>query len=1104
MLNSKFPCISVAFAVLSSLPASAEIRPARLRCEYRVNPLGIDAPAPRLTWALESAPGDSASREKPSRAQVQSAYRIIVASSRAALDVGRADLWDSGKVASDQTAHVVYDGKILRSGMECWWKVRVWDGDGNAADSEPAAWTMGLLEPSDWTAKWIGCDEAAAKAQKPLHMLTGADLAGCKWVWHPEGDPVKNAPEGTRFFRKAIEIPGGRVVTAARIVMAADDRFVLFLNGTEAGRSGDGNDTWSAPSVFDMKGRIAPGRNCIAVAATTVGGGPAGLIGKLVVEFETGEPMVETLDDSWKVSSAEAEGWKGAEFNDEKWRPARVIAVIGDSPWGTPGGSGLYLPPPPRLRREFTLDKPIRRAVLYASAFGLYKAGINGKRVGEDFFTPGWTDYKKRVYYNTYDVTGMVRQGGNAIVATLADGWYCGYVAWGRIRNRFGRNPRLRMQLNIEFEDGSTRVIATDESWRAATGPQLEADFLMGETFDATLETPGWDMPGFDDSKWLPVAWTQNVTAKVEAYPGVTVRRTGEVPAKKITSPAKGVHIFDLGQNFAGWVRLKVNGPRGTKVVMRFAEVLNPDGTLYVTNLRGARATDYYILNGGGEEVWEPDFTFHGFRYVEVTGYPGEPGLDTITGVRCNSDAEITGTFECSNPMVNQLFSNIVWTQRANYIEVPTDCPQRDERLGWTGDAQVFIRTATFTMDAGAFFTKWLVDLEDAQRADGSYTDVAPDVGLGSGSPAWADAGTICPHAIHLAYGDKKVIQRHYQGMKRYIEFLRRRGKDPLSRFLKQPTLGNLLKKNMHIQPAAGYGDWLSIKADTPKEVLATAYYANSARLMAEMARALGNEEDAKEYGDLFDEVREAFNQAFVSGDGRIRGETQTCYLMALDMDLLPEDKRPAAFAHLVEDIEKRDCHLSTGFVGIKHLLPVLTRYGRGDLAHRLLANDTFPSWGYSIRHGATSIWERWDGWTEHAGFQDPGMNSFAHYAFGCVGQWLFAELAGIDADPAAPGFKRVIVRPHPGGGMKFAHATYRSIRGDIKVAWESSDTLFKLNVAIPPNTTAVVHVPAGSDGKVYEGGVPAAQAKGVRFVRRENGIAIFEIGSGEYEFVVK
>ena len=1047
-------------------PALATMRPAYLRCEYRVNPLGIDVLHPRLSWVLESIRLDE-------RNQRQTAYQILVASNEENLQANKGNLWDSGKVESDQTVHIVYGGKELESGMECWWRVRVWDREGGvSAWSEPARWTMGLLEPDLWQGKWI---------EEPVPLT----FERCMWVWFPEGNPRQSAPAGRRYFRRRFTIPKGKIIRRARFLIAADDQFTLSVNGKNVG---EGNGEKEArPQTLDITERLTEGINSLAIAVRNTSASPAGLTGKLVIELSSHKQLVVVIDKSWKVSSQEQAGWEQLDFDDSAWPAAKEIAYVGElgTPWGVPGRSDdLILYSPPYLRKAFSVSKPIKRAVVYASALGLYELHINGRRVAEDYFTPGWSDYRKRVYYNTYEVADFLQQGQNAIGAILADGWYAGYLAWGHIRNRYDDDPKLRLQLRIEYTDGTTRTVGTDELWKFSHGPILEADFLMGETYDARKEITGWDTPEFNDSAWQPVVVTDRVDLKIQAYPGVTVQKTEEIPAKTVNEPSPGVYVFDLGQNMVGWVRLKIRGETGRKIVLRFAEVLNPDGTIYVTNLRGARTIDTYYLKGGGEEIWEPKFTFHGFRYVELTGYPGHPSPDAVTGIVAHTALTRAGHFECSNSMINQLVDNIIWCQRGNYLEVPTDCPQRDERLGWTGDAQAFMRTGSYNMDVASFFAKWLIDVKDSQNEAGAYAHVAPDVeGVGAGSPVWSDAGIICPYTMYLVYGDTRIIERRYDSMAKYIEYLK---KD---------------SENL-VRPAFGYGDWLSLNADTPKEVIATAYFAHVSKLMAEMAKAIGRRDDVKKYEELSENVTAAFNKAFVSRNGQIKNNTQTGYALSLHMDLLPERLRPSAVRHLIRDLMVRNWHVSTGFPGLRHLFPVLTRFGRNDVAYRLLLNDTFPSWGYQIKHGATTIWERWDGWTEEFGFQDPGMNSFNHYAFGSVGEWLFTAVAGIDTD--GPGFKRIIIRPQPGGGLNYVKAHYNSIHGWIDSEWRLEGNSLHLNVRIPVNTTATVFVPARDAGTVTESGKSAGEAEGVEFVRVEDGEAVYHITSGHYTFVSK
>jgi alpha-L-rhamnosidase len=793
----------------------------------------------------------------------------------------------------------------------------------------------------------------------------------------------------------------------------------------------------------------------------------------------------------FEVGLLDSSDWEGAWISAGKGPAGDMEPPTGDEYDDV--GNGLA--PSPYLRRSFEVKSAVRRARLYATARGVYELSLSGVRVGSDVLVPGWTDYRKRIQYQTYDVTGLLQTGENVLGGILGDGWYAGFVGFDPKRRgaHYGVHTQLLAQLNIEYEDGTRESIATDGSWKWSNGPILFSDLLMGESYDARQEIPGWDRPGFDDSGWYGVGVEETDATRLVAQPDEGVRVTGEVEAKNLTRPKSGVYVFDMGQNMVGWARLLVEGEPGTAVRMRFAEALNPDGSIYTENLRSARQTDTYVLKGEGEEVYEPRFTFHGFRYIEVTCYPGEPPLDAMIGRVVHSDTPLAGSFECSSPMINKLQKNIVWGQRGNFLSIPTDCPQRDERLGWTGDAQVFVRTASYNMDVAAFFAKWMVDVEDAQSPEGAFPDIAPLLegsgllDLSRGAPAWGDAGIIVPWTIYHTYGDTRIVERHYDAMTRWMDYL----SDANPGLLRKNKLGN------------NYGDWLSPKGDnTPKDLLATAYWAYDAKLMAGMAKAIGRGEDAKGYEELFGSIREAFVRAYVAPDGRVEGDTQTGYVLALRMDLLPEESRPAAAEHLVRAIEREDWHLSTGFAGVGYLCPVLTETGYTDVAYRLLNNETYPSWGYTIKYGATTIWERWDGWTEENGFQSPNMNSFNHYSLGSVGEWLYRYVAGVDQGPQSSGYKQIIIRPRPGGGMTSAKAEYDSVHGRIESNWKIEDERFELRVVVPANTTATVHVPALDKDEVAESGKSADQAEGVELLRVEEGETIFSVGSGRYEFV--
>jgi len=1050
-------------------PSRGRLAPHNLRCEYLTSPLGIDVLEPRLSWTVESS----------RRGQRQTAYRILVASDPKKLDDGIGDLWDSGKVDSNRTAQIVYSGRPLDSQSTCYWKVRLWDKDGEPSRwSKPTFWTMGLLNQDEWKGQWISFN-ASRRRDTEAHAI---DLSPAHWIWHPAENAGTAAPIGTRYFRKEFTIRADRELVSMTCAVTADNSFKMFLNGR---RVRNGNNFKEAVAT-DLTEHLHPGKNVVAIEVANVGdtANPAGLLAVLLFRFQDGSPRTIVSDGQWRCSQAGPQNWMNVDFDAEGWRKAEVIGQHGMQPWGQVNvtSGDTFLPPVQYLRKRFVLEKPVKRATAYASALGNYELYINGRRVGDAYFTPGWTDYDVRVCYNTFNVTDHLKKGFNVIGGILADGWYSGHIGWGHKRDHYGRTPRMAVQVHVEYADGSSETIATDKTWTAATGPILEGDFLMGEVYDARKEMPGWSTADFDAGRWQVVDVNNAIPARIEAYPGVLVREYQEIEPIAIAEPLEGTYVYDMGTNFAGFVRLKIrNAEPGRKVVLRFAERLNPDGTIYTTNLRGARATDTYICQGNGTEVWQPRFTFHGFQYVELTGYPGSPKLDTITGIELTSDTPVGGDFACSDQMANTLYRNICQTQRANFIDIPTDCPQRDERLGWMGDAQIYIRTATYNTDVAAFFTKWMVDVEDAQLENGAFSDVSPRrVAMAGGTAAWGDAGVICPWTIYQVYGDTRILAEHYDAMEEWIEYCR-------------GTTDQL------IRPAQGYGDWLSIQADTPKEVLATAYFAHSTKLVSKIAEVLGKPEDAKKYQQLFEDIRKAFNDAFVSSDGRIKGDTQTVYVLALAFDLLPQNKRQIAAQTLVDNIRDRNWHLSTGFVGTKDLMATLTRIGRTDVAYHLFHNETFPSWGFSIQHGATSIWERWDGWTPEKGFQDPGMNSFAHYSFGAVAEWMFRTIAGIDTD--GPAYRRIIIRPQPGGRLCWAKASYDSIQGKIATAWALEGDTLKLNVTIPANTAATVYIPAKDATRVMEGRKPAPQAEGVRLVGMQDGNVVLEVGSGQYRF---
>jgi alpha-L-rhamnosidase len=743
------------------------------------------------------------------------------------------------------------------------------------------------------------------------------------------------------------------------------------------------------------------------------------------------------------------------------------------------------------LRQDFKLSNNITRARLYVTCHGLYEIYLNNKQVGDQVFTPGWTAYDKRLQVQSYDVTDLLQQGDNAIGAMLGDGWYRGRLMVSKGRNLYGEKVGLLCQIVITYRDRSKQIIPTDTDWKAATGPILMSDIYDGETYDARLEMPGWASPGFDDNQWSTVSRAKYDLGNLVASDGVPVRRMQEVKPVKIFRTPKGETVVDMGQNMVGRLRVRIQGQKGTQVVLKHFEVLDKAGNVYTENLRSARQTDTYILRGDGLETYEPYFTFHGFRYVAVENWPGELTLDNLTGIVIHSDTPWVGNFECSNPLINQLQDNIKWGQRGNFLDIPTDCPQRDERLGWTGDAQVFARTACFNADCAAFYTKWLADVAVDQKSSGAVPHVIPDALSygrkdGGASAGWADVATVVPWTMYLCYGDIRILERQYPSMKAWVDYMARRAGE--SFFWKQDFT---------------FGDWLSFNttssdypgATTDKDLITQAYFARSTDLLIRAAQVLGKSEDVQRYSELLTKIKKVFQAEFVTPNARIASNTQTAYALALAFDLLPEHQRPETAARLAEDVRKFG-HITTGFLGTPLICHVLSDYGYFNEAFMLLNRKEYPSWLYPVTQGATTIWERWDGQKPDGTFQDRGMNSFNHYAYGAIGEWLYRVVAGIEINESQPGYKHIIIQPHPGGGLTSAQASLKSLYGQIRSHWQVIDGKMVLEIKIPVNTVATIHLPKAKIAEIKE-----SQMNELKEARRQGDVVTLRVGSGSYRF---
>lgn len=1003
---------------LSSTAREASIRVEGVSVENANAPLGIDVSKPRFSWVLAAA----------ERNQAQAHYQIRVASSPEKLQAP--DIWDSGKVASRQSQYLSYDGPALHSRSRYYWAVKVWDGQGAASPwSRPSSWEMGLIGDSDWKAKWIGrggfipLPPNIIKSQLPAtpSPLKPGEVQGQTFTTdHPIASVSAEVPTfGTTHTAFTLSLykngPGGELLTRQRIENHLDNDWATL---------------------------------------------------KLGQPLPPGKYYLEQSDISGKAGWYTYPASKYA-FGDAI---AGKISVPGDrkTKWEISGPvqpDGLTS----QLRREFQTSKPILQARLYITALGIYQARINGQRVGADYFAPGWTDYNKRIQYQTYDVTKLIRTGQNAVAVDLAPGWYAGHV--GSLGpNQYGQLPYLRAQLELRYADQSVELVSTDEKWKSALGAVVSSDLIMGEKVDARLATPGWDQPRFNEAGWKPVLVNTEVKTTLVAQKDPPIQADMEIKPIRVTRTKSGAYLYDMGQNMVGIVRMSTKGKAGQIVTLRYAEVLSQDGTLYVDNLRSAKATDRFILNGRGTETFEPAFTFHGFRYVEVSGSEHQP---EVIGRVLRTAMPLTMRFATDIPMLNQLQQNIVWGQRGNFLSVPMDTPARDERLGWTGDIAAFVGTAAYNMQTLPFLSKWLTDLRDTQNAEGAFADVAPTLqGLGSANAGWGDAGVSVPWTLFERYGDKRILEQNFEAMTRWVAYLEK-------------------NSTAFLRPANGYGDWLNVDDETPKDLISTAFFADSANTVGKVAKALNR--DSSAYENLFSKVKSAFVRAYVSPDGRLKGDTQTAYALALTMDLLPENLRKPAADRLVELIKSKNWHLSTGFLGTPRLLHALSDTGHADVAYRLLLQKSWPSWGYQIEKGATTMWERWDGIRPDGSFQDKSMNSFNHYAYGSVGEWMYQNIAGLS--PLSPGFQQFMVKPVLGGNIHTMTASYRTGYGTIDVNWAKKNGKLDLSVSVPVNTSAEIWVPA-QGGKV--------RSDAASLVRTQAGYSIFQAGSGKYRFTTE
>ncbi len=1054
----KFSLPAVLCALALPFAAHAQTSPVRLdslTTEHEKNPLGIGVTQPRLSWKIISTrPGE-----------VQTAYQVRAAATAANLAADKADLWDSGKVASDQSVLVPWGGKTLGSRAQVFWQVRTWDKAGQPSPwSSTASFELGLLDAAnDWKGQWI-------TVPLPHFDIEEVPLAKANWI---SAGSASNQAAAVRFV---LNLPEDAKIRGATIDAIADGVVSLYANGKATLQ---GPTSHAAPFHADFGQNLQPGKNIITLGAAAVHFANTSernaIAAHGVVELENGTRIEFNTDGTWKAFAFPPTPPRGAappvpgvtnvwfrpDFDDSAWAPATVFGLYTAAPLA--GDNSSALGPGRYLRKTFTVKGPVAQARLYSTALGTYEAQLNGQPVNDHQLDPGFTDYYHRVMVQTTDVTKLLIPGKNAVGAILSDGWFAGRLGWMGLAQfkSVSDHPLFKAQLEITYVDGTTDTIATDGTWLGGPGEILGSDEQLGEVIDAR-KAVAWSLPTLDDSGWHMADIEGILGIALDPQIGPPVRKLMELAPKKITRQGN-VWLVDFGQNMVGHVRLSARGPAGATIEVTHGEMLNPDGTLFQENLRAAISLDQFILKGGAAlETFEPKFTFHGFRYAAITGFPGELTADNIRGVVVGSDNLATGGWESSDKDLNQLFSNIVWGQRGNFLSVPTDCPQRDERLGWMGDAQVFSATAARNADVAGFFAKWMKDVNDAQNARGAYSTVAPRANQTDAFPVWGDAGVIVPWVMYNAYGDKKFLADNYDHMARWVDYLTNQSASC-------------------IVSIRGVGDHLA-PATTPDSIMDTAYYANSADIVAKSAALLGKTEDAAKYRQLHENIAAAFASNFIKDDGSItapggagRGRaggfpgaapagpsngTQTAFLLALKFNLVPKSLRPLVAQHLVADVEKNE-HLTTGFVGSGQLCPALTDIGRSDLAWKLVLTDTYPSWLFSVKNGATTMWERWDAWTPEKGFQASSMNSFNHYSFGAVGYWFYAGAAGIKLDDASPGYKHFLLQPQMTNRLNYVKTSLDSPYGLISSHWHFEGDQLVYDATVPPNSSATLTLPA-------------------------------------------
>ena len=1036
------------------------VKVSQLTTDGAHNPLGIDVARPRLSWQLSS----------PDRDQKQTAYEILVASSPSVLAKSQGAVWDSGKVKSSQSVNVRYAGPDLSSRTRYYWEIRVWDGQGlPSAWSPPNWWETAFLNPADWTADWIG----------PPAVDLQPDLEGDDWMWYPEGNPAQGACIAcTRYFRLDFDLPSDRTVASATLTTSADNQVTAYVNGNHVAASSD----WTKAARQDVTSALTPGANVLALAAFNINGA-GGLIARLRITFTTGDPMVIDSGAAAKAANTEITGWQTPGFDDSAWPAALDLGAYGISPWKT----GITVAPAatvtaPLLRKEFTATGAITRARAYITGLGNYTLDINGQKTGDRLLDPAYTEYEKTVLYATYDVTSNLRRGQNAIAVELAPGFY------------YYNTPKLLVQLVIDYADGTSTTISSDNTWQLdnsgptsfeAVGGASGQPVFGGESYDARHNPAGWDRPGFDATGWQQASVLPAPGGRLVAETEEPITVAQDVRPAGVTQLKSGGYVVDMGATITGWVKLTAVGQRGEQVSLQYGEKLNADGTVNSVPSPGPRdrfQRDEYTFAGSGTESWEPSFTFKSFRYVQLDGLDAPPQAGTVIGRVVHTAVRNTGSFTSSDPLYNQIHQAMQRTILNGLLGYPAIDPA-NERNGWTADTQLIAPSETDNFGMDAFLAQWLDDIQDGQRADGSISVIDPirDGCCYGWAPEWDAAYPLVSWDLYVRYGDLDVLSSHYDSLTKYMQW----------------QIGSLKDG---ISPAGPYGDWNSPGYGTAPEdrrLSATAYVYHETEVMADIAAALGNDVDAANYRSTADFIKTQFNALFLNtATGQYQTATDPGYRQAnnaipLAFGMVPQQYSASVVQSLVDDVNARGGHLNTGILGTPALLDVLTNNGHADLAQTIANQTTYPSWGQWIQAGADTMWEAWG----------LGGRARNHPMFGTVDAWFYQDVAGISPDPQHPGYQNSIIKPHPMASPSQASASIDTVYGQVAASWTADATVFTLNVQVPGNATATVDVPLDNCSVVTESGVPVGQATGVQSLGTSNGYAKFDVSSGNYHF---